>query len=69
MAKMTIMPTFPLHAWLPDAYFDAPYSGTIMLSGGLVAMGGYGLLGILYPISGLFPRYLVYFIILLGIII
>ncbi|MGE9810746.1 NADH-quinone oxidoreductase subunit M [Ferroplasma acidiphilum] len=68
LAFLIKLPTFPLHAWLPDAYYDAPYSGTIMLSGGLVAMGGYGLLGILYPIAGLFPKYLVYFIILLGLI-
>ncbi|WP_337860066.1 NADH-quinone oxidoreductase subunit M [Ferroplasma sp.] len=68
LAFLIKLPTFPLHEWLPDAYFDAPYSGTILLSGGLVAMGGYGLLGILYPIAGLFPKDLAYFIILLGII-
>jgi NADH-quinone oxidoreductase subunit M len=68
LAFLIKLPTFPLHSWLPDAYNDAPYSGTIMLSGGLVAMGGYGLLGILYPIAGLFPKYLVYFIIFLGIV-
>ncbi len=68
LAFLIKLPSFPLHSWLPDAYNDAPYSGTIMLSGGLVAMGGYGLLGILYPVATLFPLYLVYFIILLGII-
>ncbi len=68
LAFLIKLPTFPLHVWLPDAYTDAPYSGTIMLSGGLVAMGGYGLLGILYPVASLFPRSLVYFIIALGII-
>ena len=68
LAFLIKLPSFPLHSWLPDAYNDAPYSGTIMLSGGLVAMGGYGLLGILYPMAGLFPRVLAYFIILLGLI-
>jgi proton-translocating NADH-quinone oxidoreductase chain M len=68
LAFLIKLPSFPVHEWLPDAYFDAPYSGTIMLSGGLVAMGGYGLLGILYPVAGLFPKGLAYFIILLGII-
>ncbi|WP_298279024.1 NADH-quinone oxidoreductase subunit M [Ferroplasma sp.] len=68
LAFLIKLPSFPLHSWLPDAYNDAPYSGTIMLSGGLVAMGGYGLLGILYPVAGLFPRALAYFIILLGLI-
>ncbi|WP_337859907.1 NADH-quinone oxidoreductase subunit M [Ferroplasma sp.] len=62
------LPSFPVHTWLPDAHFDAPYPGTVMLSGGLLAMGGYGFFGILEPVGSLFPKYLIYFIILLGLI-
>jgi proton-translocating NADH-quinone oxidoreductase chain M len=62
------LPSFPLHTWLPDAHFDAPYPGTVMLSGGLLAMGGYGFFGILEPMGSLFPLYLIYFIIALGLI-
>ena len=62
------LPSFPLHSWLADTYTSSPFSGTVMLSGGLVTMAGYGLLGIMYPVTGLFPRVLIYFIIILGLI-
>ncbi len=38
------LPIFPLHAWLPDAYTEAPSSATAMLSGVLSKAGAYGLL-------------------------
>jgi NADH-quinone oxidoreductase subunit M len=38
------LPVFPLHAWLPDAYTEAPSSATAMLSGVLSKAGAYGLL-------------------------
>ncbi|SMD31240.1 NADH-quinone oxidoreductase subunit M [Picrophilus oshimae] len=44
------LPIFPLHGWLADSYNSAPYSGTVMLAGGLGMMGGYGLFGIMYPL-------------------
>ncbi|SMD30174.1 NADH-quinone oxidoreductase subunit M [Picrophilus oshimae] len=62
------LPAFPLHEWLPNAHYTAPFPGSIMLSGGLLSMGGYGLLGILYPVSGLFPKILIYILISTGII-
>ncbi len=62
------LPSFPLHSWLADTYTSSPFSGTVMLSGGLVTMAGYGLLGVLYPVTSLFPKTLVYFIILLGLV-
>jgi len=39
-------PLFPFHAWLPDAYCQAPTSGTILLSGILSKAGIYGILRI-----------------------
>lgn len=37
-------PLFPFHGWLPDAYTQAPTSGTILLSGILSKAGIYGIL-------------------------
>jgi NADH-quinone oxidoreductase subunit M len=37
-------PLFPFHAWLPDAYTQAPTAGTILLSALLSKAGIYGLL-------------------------
>lgn len=48
-------PLFPFHAWLPDAYFQAPVAGTILLSALLSKAGVYGILRIG---MGLFPEIL-----------
>src|ERR671915_252053 len=38
------VPLFPLHTWLPDAHVQAPTAGSVILAGGLVEMGPYGVL-------------------------
>jgi NADH-quinone oxidoreductase subunit M len=38
------IPVFPLHGWLPLAHVEAPTPVSIMLSGVLLKMGGYGLM-------------------------
>jgi len=45
-------PLFPFHAWLPDTYFQASTSGTILLSGILSKAGIYGIIRICFA---LFP--------------
>lgn len=45
-------PLFPFHGWLPDAYYEAPITGTILLSALLSKAGIYGLFRIAI---GLFP--------------
>ncbi|WP_068470265.1 complex I subunit 4 family protein [Candidatus Protochlamydia phocaeensis] len=39
-------PLFPFHAWLPDAYYEAPIAGSILLSALLSKAGIYGFLRI-----------------------
>lgn len=46
------MPVWPLHAWLPDAYAEAPPAVTVLLAGLMAKAGAYGLLRFCLP---LFP--------------
>ena len=52
LAFLIKVPLFPFHAWLPDAYTEAPAGGTVMLSAVMVKLGVYGLLRFCIP---LFP--------------
>lgn len=53
LAFLIKVPLFPFHAWLPDAYTEAPAGGTVLLSAVLVKLGAYGLLRFCIP---LFPE-------------
>ena len=46
------VPIFPFHTWLPDAYCDAPTTGTLILAALMAKTGAYGLIRFAFP---LFP--------------
>jgi NADH-quinone oxidoreductase subunit M len=58
LAFLVKMPAFPLHAWMPGAYTNAPVPVVALLSGVLAKVGAYGFLRIALP---LFPDAAVHF--------
>nr|QAX91111.1 NADH dehydrogenase subunit 4 [Parrhinotermes sp. C MW-2019] len=55
LAFLISMPMFLVHLWLPSAHVEAPVSGSMILAGVLLKLGGYGLFRV-FPllISGFF---------------
>lgn len=52
------IPMIPFHTWLPNAHVEAPTSGSVILAGILIKLGGYAMIAILLP---LFPNASKYF--------
>lgn len=51
------IPMWPFHTWLPYAHVEAPTSGSVMLAGILLKMGGYGFLRFSLPMFPLASEY------------
>ncbi len=67
LAFLIKVPLFPFHAWLPDAYTEAPAGGTVMLSAVLVKLGAYGLLRFCIPLFPYAARAFSHWIMLLAV--
>nr|ADX01604.1 NADH dehydrogenase subunit 4 [Siphluriscus chinensis] len=52
-AFLVKMPMFLVHLWLPKAHVEAPVSGSMILAGVLLKLGGYGLLRMFMYLSSL----------------
>nr|YP_009002551.1 NADH dehydrogenase subunit 4 [Cherax dispar]CDL72641.1 NADH dehydrogenase subunit 4 [Cherax dispar] len=50
-AFMVKLPLFLFHLWLPKAHVEAPVSGSMILAGVLLKLGGYGLIRVLSVFS------------------
>lgn len=62
------IPMFPLHIWLPKAHVEAPITGSVLLAGILLKLGGYGFLRFSYILFPLASNYFSPFIICLSLI-
>lgn len=65
------MPLVPFHIWLPEAHCEAPTSGSVILAGILLKLGGYGFLRFsigLFPEASAFFTPFVFVISILGIV-
>nr|ARH53774.1 NADH dehydrogenase subunit 4 [Cercyon borealis] len=62
------MPLFFLHLWLPKAHVEAPVSGSMILAGVMLKLGGYGLLRmmIMFMEVGLTLNFIIIIISLVG---
>nr|YP_010363319.1 NADH dehydrogenase subunit 4 [Cladiucha magnoliae]UNY39795.1 NADH dehydrogenase subunit 4 [Cladiucha magnoliae] len=57
LAFLVKMPMFFVHLWLPKAHVEAPVSGSMILAGVMLKLGGYGLMRLLILLISLGNKY------------
>nr|WNK74777.1 NADH dehydrogenase subunit 4 [Thaia sp. 1 NZ-2023b] len=56
-AFLVKLPMFMVHFWLPKAHVQAPVSGSMILAGLLLKIGGYGIIRFMYVFEQNFMKY------------
>jgi len=45
------VPIYGLHVWLPKAHVEAPLSGSMLLAGVLLKLGGFGIIRLIWTLG------------------
>nr|ATC73041.1 NADH dehydrogenase subunit 4 [Graphocephala sp. EMHAU-2015-Zz052315] len=57
IAFLVKLPMFMFHFWLPKAHVEAPISGSMILAGLMLKIGGYGLIRFMFIYENMFLKY------------